>query len=516
MTHDRGSPPQSTAGSRGSAGAAPIARPHAPSSGAHGPARRRHRARRRRWPPGAARCSRCCCWPRSAPSCRRRRRTTRGRGSSGDGRFCTSTCRPSTAPRGSRCRCCSHRLRAGRRPGAPTCGCTRRGVGALAGVVFAFRVGRRLAGPGGRRGGLRLRPVDGAQRGLRQLRGAARGARAGGGRPPRRGRPARPSARPGRCAAAPGGVAARSRSTPHGWRGARRAPRDWWPPARTLPALWLLPELWGSGDLLRAMHRATASQQPGLRRRPRARGPRAVRDMLTLAVGGRRRALVAVASPCAERAARGAAARRGAAGFAVGGSVAEVAVMTSDGFSGQHALPDPARRDRCWSSSARRSAGAGGGAARAQRGGPRWRPSPRRPQSWRWRCRGAVDAVVPRRALGDQDTARVQLDEAGLAAVRPRRRMASGCALLRRALHQAVLVPSSPGTSGCTPASVRLDPDRPAVVLPRGTCPGGPRRAGARAVGQARPLRTLAACADWRSSSALPGWPKVSGGSTRR
>ena len=63
---------------------------------------------------------------------------------------------------------------------------------------------------------------------------------------------------------------------------------------RRCPLLWLLPELWGSGDPLRAAHRAQqpARQQRGLRRRPGPRGARPVRAMLTPAlwIGARGRA----------------------------------------------------------------------------------------------------------------------------------------------------------------------------------------------------------------------------------
>ena len=102
-----------------------------------------------------------------------------------------------------------------------------------------------------------------------------------------------------------------------------------------LPALWLLPEWWGSGDLLRAAHRAQS---------PRANSPafaddpvRAVLEqfagMFTPVVWVGLAALVAVLV------ARRAPGRRETAILAglVGGAalwVAEVALMTSDGFSG--------------------------------------------------------------------------------------------------------------------------------------------------------------------------------------
>jgi hypothetical protein len=102
-----------------------------------------------------------------------------------------------------------------------------------------------------------------------------------------------------------------------------------------LPALWLLPEWWGSGDLLRAMHRA---QQPRGDSPAFAEDPiRAVFDqftgMLTPAVWAGLAALVLVL------AVRRAPGRRELAILAtlLAGAlvwVAEVALMTSDGFSG--------------------------------------------------------------------------------------------------------------------------------------------------------------------------------------
>jgi hypothetical protein len=103
----------------------------------------------------------------------------------------------------------------------------------------------------------------------------------------------------------------------------------------SLPALWLLPEWWGSGDLLRAAHRAQnpRSDSPAFAENP----VRAVLDqfatMLTPAVWVGIAALVLVLLV------RRPPSRRDLAilGVLVGGAVlwvVEVAVMTSDGFSG--------------------------------------------------------------------------------------------------------------------------------------------------------------------------------------
>jgi hypothetical protein len=102
----------------------------------------------------------------------------------------------------------------------------------------------------------------------------------------------------------------------------------------SLPALWLLPEWWGSGDLLRAAHRA---QNPRANSPAFAENPvRAVLEqfasMFTPAVWVGLAALVIVLvvrrPPKRELA---------VLGVLVGGAVlwvAEVAIMTSDGFSG--------------------------------------------------------------------------------------------------------------------------------------------------------------------------------------
>jgi hypothetical protein len=102
-----------------------------------------------------------------------------------------------------------------------------------------------------------------------------------------------------------------------------------------LPALWLLPELWGSGDLLRAAHRA---------RNPRANSAAFAEDpigevvrqfgtMLTPALWIGLGALVAM---MLLRLGSGRRDRRAVIVLALAGAawVGEVAVMTNDGFSG--------------------------------------------------------------------------------------------------------------------------------------------------------------------------------------
>jgi hypothetical protein len=106
-----------------------------------------------------------------------------------------------------------------------------------------------------------------------------------------------------------------------------------------LPVLWLLPELWGSGDLLRAMHRA---------QNPRGNSPafaddpvRAVLDQfdLMLTPPVRWGLMAMVVALLAGAVFRRLPARRDLAvvGMLIVGAglwVAEVALMTSDGFSG--------------------------------------------------------------------------------------------------------------------------------------------------------------------------------------
>lgn len=101
-----------------------------------------------------------------------------------------------------------------------------------------------------------------------------------------------------------------------------------------MPLLWLLPELWGSGDLLRAAHRAhdPAPNSAAFAPHPAAEVVRQFGSMITTIVWVGLAALVLVA--IARRAPRGQVALALAllAGAAVW--VAEVAFMTSDGFSG--------------------------------------------------------------------------------------------------------------------------------------------------------------------------------------
>jgi hypothetical protein len=102
-----------------------------------------------------------------------------------------------------------------------------------------------------------------------------------------------------------------------------------------LPALWLLPELWGSGDLLRAAHRA---QNPRANSAAFAEDPvreviRQFGTMLTPALWIGLGTLVAM---MALRLGSGRRERGAVIALALAGAVwiAEVAVMTNDGFSG--------------------------------------------------------------------------------------------------------------------------------------------------------------------------------------
>jgi hypothetical protein len=168
-------------------------------------------------------------------------------------------------------------------------------AGALAGVVFAFRVARRLGGtPAGIVAAVAYAPLPGPcatprwatrracwspwpwRRSIATPRARARGLRA---RPRRRA----PAPEPGRCWS----------STPPGWPGGT-------PGARLLvaaglaaiPICWFLPELWGSATPCgRCTAPATRARQPGVRRRSGRRGPAPVLgDAHGAAVGGRRRA----------------------------------------------------------------------------------------------------------------------------------------------------------------------------------------------------------------------------------
>jgi hypothetical protein len=212
-------------------------------------------------------------------------------------------------------------------------------VGALAGVVFAFRVGRRLAGTAGGMAAavtyaiapwtVRNAAFGNSEGLLVALALAAVDRHAAGAH---------------RAAFACGLGAALLR--PEGWplfalyaawlawrdAGARRLVAAG---LLTLPVLWLLPELWGSGDPLRAMHRAQSprANSPAFAESPVREVLRQFTDMLTLTLWAGTAALGALA--LALRAPRRAELRL--AGWLLAIAVvwvAEVAVMTSDGFSG--------------------------------------------------------------------------------------------------------------------------------------------------------------------------------------
>jgi hypothetical protein len=212
-------------------------------------------------------------------------------------------------------------------------------VGALAGVVFAFRMGRRLAGTAGGVAAaatyaiapwtVRNAAFGNSEGLLVALALAAVDRHAAGAH---------------RAAFACGlGVALlRPEAWPLfalyaawlAWRdaGARRLVAVG---LLTLPALWLLPELWGSGDPLRAMHRAQAprANSPAFAESPVREVLRQFADMLTVTLWAGTAALGALA--LALRAPRRA--ELGLAGWLLAIAVVwvgEVAVMTSDGFSG--------------------------------------------------------------------------------------------------------------------------------------------------------------------------------------
>jgi hypothetical protein len=103
----------------------------------------------------------------------------------------------------------------------------------------------------------------------------------------------------------------------------------------SLPVLWLLPELWGSGDLLRAAHRAHTprANSAAFADDPIGEVVRQFGTMLTPALWA---GLGALAVMLALRLGSGRRERWAAVGLALAGAVwvAEVAVMTNDGFSG--------------------------------------------------------------------------------------------------------------------------------------------------------------------------------------
>jgi hypothetical protein len=103
----------------------------------------------------------------------------------------------------------------------------------------------------------------------------------------------------------------------------------------SLPVLWLLPELWGSGDLLRAAHRAhnPRANSAAFAEDPVREVVRQFGTMLTPALWVGLGALVLM---LVLRLGSGRRERRAAVGLALAGAVwvGEVAVMTNDGFSG--------------------------------------------------------------------------------------------------------------------------------------------------------------------------------------
>ena len=134
----------------------------------------------------------------------------------------------------------------------------------------------RRARRGVRRAGAVLELQVRARRGARQLGGAARGARALGVRaPPRRApRPrALPRPSPERCCGRRSGRSSASTGSGCG-SPSRGCARRLVVLGALVPALWFLPEWWGSGDPFRA-GRAREQPEPGQRRVRRAPGARA-------------------------------------------------------------------------------------------------------------------------------------------------------------------------------------------------------------------------------------------------
>ena len=358
--------------------------------------------------------------------------------------------RRSRARRGSRCRCCSRRRSPCSAAWRPTCGSFVARAGALAGVYFAFRLGRRLGGlrRRRRRRGAATRSRRGrAQRGDGQLRGPARRARAS---PPSTATST--AARAPRSLLALGAALLRPEVWPfvglYGAVAAVRASRA----CRklvvagfvALPVLWLAPEWWGSGDPLRAAHRAQnpRAEQPGLRRRPGPRGARAVRSsMLTPAFWAGLAALavaVLVRRPSRRELASSSGSRCAALVW-----VGEVAVMTSDGFSGNiRYLIMPAAA--LW-------VVAGVGVGWLDPGTARRRCGARRPARRR-RSRSSPRSSSPCRpgrrcpsTASRSSTRRASIDAVGPLVARAGGRDAP--ARVRRALHRAVPgARSSPGT----------------------------------------------------------------------
>jgi hypothetical protein len=212
-------------------------------------------------------------------------------------------------------------------------------AGALAGVVFAFRVGRRL---GGTAGGVAAAATYAVAPWT--VRNAAFGNSEGMLVALALAAADRHAAGAHRAAFACGlGVAL---LRPEGWPLlALYAAWLWWRDAGArrlvaaglvaLPVLWLLPELWGSGDALRAMHRAQAPRpnSPAFAESPVQEVLGQFADMLTATLWLGLAALGALA--LALRAPRRDELRLAGGLLAVAVAwVAEVAVMTSDGFSG--------------------------------------------------------------------------------------------------------------------------------------------------------------------------------------
>ena len=246
-----------------------------------------------------------------------------------------------------------------------------------------------------------------------------------------------------------------------------------------LPVLWLLPELWGSGDLLRAMHRAQTprADSAAFAAGPGARGPRAVRvhaDARRLARARRARRR---AGPGCPRRARPGRELRAVAGLALGAVawVALVAYMTPTAASRATPATSSCPRRSCSCSRARASGWAlrrGWRRAPAvRRGGRASRPRRRRRRPLRPAEPRAAGADAPQRRLPGAPDRRA----------RPGRRAAPAArSASLRLRHAAYTGPSWSrrwrGSSTCTRTTSSSRPPRPAVVFRARTTSRAPAR----------------------------------------
>ena len=256
-----------------------------------------------------------------------------------------------------------------------------------------------------------------------------------------------------------------------------------------IPICWMLPELWGSGDPLRAMHRARDPRagSPAFADDPVGQVLRQFWNMLTVRLwwGGAVLLAIGLAARAPTRAEL-----RLAGALLAGGViwVAEVARMTSDGFSGNtRYLVLPAAL-------ACVLVGAGAGwALRAVR-------APGAP--------AAIAAVAGVALAVGRGPPGSTASGTGSRTTRGSRTAWAPCWPAREARRScwpaAIPTPgrsrcrSSPGISACTSQRVQLDPRTPAVVLRTRDRPGGRAVPTLAHLGDAAAQRTLAAGDGWR------------------